>query len=147
MAVITTRPLSPRQGEPFTGYLITVNAGQERSAVEIEQGKPKVEPVELIPGRYSLEWIEAGKEPVMDVAIVPDEPEVELKDICNSLKGESVEEDAVKSVVPQPEVATASDAGTEQTDATVGHQPPGTEQEVAGQNVTTKRKGAAPVDG
>ena len=142
MAVITTRPLSPRQGEPFTGYLITVNAGQERSAVEIEQGKPKVEPVELIPGRYSLEWIEAGKEPVMDVAIVPDEPEVELKDICNSLKGESVEE-----VVPQPEVATASDVGAVATDATVGHQPPGTEQEVAGQNVTTKRKGAAPADG
>lgn len=143
MAVIKTRPLSPRPGEPFNGYLITVNSGQERSMVEIEQGNPKVEPVELVPGRYSVEWIEAEKQPVYDVAVVPDDPEVELADILNSLKGEPVEEEALKSVTPQPQEGTASDVGSVATDATVGHQPPGTEQEVAGQNVTTKRKGAA----
>jgi hypothetical protein len=139
MAVITTRPLSPRPGEPFTGYLITVNSGQERSAIEIEQGNPKIEPVELMPGRYSLEWIEAEKEPVYDVAIVPDESEVELADILNSSKSEQLPE--IWTVIPEPQAATPV-----ATDATVGHQPPGTEQEVAGQSVTTKRKGAPSAD-
>lgn len=141
MAIITTRPLSPNS-QPFTGYMVYVNNGQERSLVQIENGNPEVEPVELMPGRYSIEWIEAGKEPKFDIAVVPDEPEVELSDILSSLKGEPVEEEAVKSVVPQPEEATPTTLGSGIEDATVGHQPPGTEQEVAGQSVTTKRKGS-----
>lgn len=141
MAIIPTRPLSPN-GQPFTGYFITVNSGQERSVIQIENGNPTVEPIELMPGRYSIEWIEAEKEPQFDVAVVPDKPEVELSDILSSLKGEPVEEEAVKTVVPQPEEATPSTSGSVATDATVGHQPPGTEQEVAGQSVTTKRKGS-----
>jgi len=122
---------------------VYVNSGQERSLVEVTQGNPKTEPVELAPGRYSIEWIEAEKEPKFDTAVVPDEPEVELSDILASLKGEPVEEEAIKAATPQPiEAVPGEDVGSVSTDETVGHQPPGTEQEVAPTTVSTKRKGS-----
>lgn len=143
MAIVTTRPFSPRPDEPFTGYFIYVNSGQERSVVEIEQGNPKLEPVELMPGRYSVEWVEAEKEPIFDTVTVPDEAEVELKDICNRLKGDQVDEEAVKAATgePVPAVVPGEDVGSVSTDQTVGSQPPATEQEVAPDTVSTKRGG------
>lgn len=137
MAIVTTRPFSPT-GEPFTGYFCYVNSGGDRSMIEVTDGIPKVEPVELAPGRYSVEWIESEKEPMFDVAVVPDEAEVELKDICNSLKGEPVDQQ-----VPFPkETVPASEGSPASTDQTVQNQPPATEQEVAPGNVSTKRKGS-----
>lgn len=144
MAVITTRPLSPQSGVPFTGYLVYVNAMSERRVVEIKDGNPSLEPLELIPGRYQgVEWIQAEKEPVFDTFVVPDDPEVELKDISALLKKEKVNEDEVKEVVGQPQAGT--DAGTVNPvgDATVVAQPPATEQEVAPNTVSTKRGGGA----
>jgi hypothetical protein len=143
MAVITTRPLSPQPGVPFTGYFIYLNAQQERKMLQIVDGNPELEPVELIPGRYNVEWVQAEKEPIFDLVIVPDEAEVELSDICASLKGDKVNEDEVKEAMPQPQ--PAADAGVVGTiaDPTVVAQPPATEQEVAPQTVSTKRGGGA----
>jgi hypothetical protein len=143
MAIVTTRPFSPQEGKPFTGYFCYVNSGGERSVIEVEEGSPKVEPIELPPGRYSVEWIESGKEPQFDVAIVPDQPEVELKDILSSLKGEPVDQKAVETQVPAPkETVPANEATTPSSDPTVASQPPATEQEVAPGNVSVKRKGS-----
>lgn len=145
MAIVITRPFSPT-GEPFTGYFCYVNQMGERSVLEITEGNPKVEPVELLPGRYSIEWIESEKEPIFDVAIVEDKPEVELKDICNSLKGEPVDPKEVEQQVPFPkETVPASEGSPASTDQTVANQPPATEQEVAPGTVSIKRKGSADV--
>lgn len=143
MTLITTRPFSPKSGQPFTGYFIYANSAGDRSVVQVEKGDPSVEPVDLTPGRYSIEWVEAGKEPQFDVAMIPaDKPKVELADVLYSLKKKPVEKEAVKAVFGEPQLAT--EAGeTPVTDPTISMQPPATEQEVAGANVTTKRKGAA----
>lgn len=138
MTLITTRPLSPKSGQLFTGYFIYANSAGDRSVVQVDQGNPSVEPVDLQPGRYSIEWVEAGKEPQFDVAMIPaDKPEVELSEVLYSLKGKPVEKEEVKAVFGEPQLAT------EVTDPNVSMQPPATEQEVAGANVTTKRKGTA----
>lgn len=143
MAVITTRPFSPRPDEPFTGFLVVVDSKlQQRKAIEIKGGVPTTEPLELAPGNYSAEWIEAEKPPKDDYLRIPDEAEVELKDVLASLKGEEVDKEAVKEAIGEPE--TASDqAVTPVSDPTVASQPPATEQEVAPQTVSTKRSGGS----
>ncbi len=143
MPVITTRPLSPKPGQPFTGYLIYLNAQQERRMLQINDGNPEIEPVELMPGRYNVEWVQAEKPTVFDLLIVPDKPEVELADICASLKGEKVNEEEIKQTMPQPEPAADAGAVNPVSDPTVVAQPPATEQEVAPNTVSTKRGGGA----
>lgn len=86
MAILTTRPFSPIEGYPFNGYLVTINAGQERKLIEVLKGEPKDKIVEFAPGRYSVEWIEAEKEPVSDIFVVPDKNEVTLAEISNREK-------------------------------------------------------------
>ena len=141
MAVVITRPFSPN-GQPFTGFFIFLNKSQERKTVEIKDGNPTVEPVELMPGSYNVEWIQAGKEPIFDALKVPDEAEVELKDICNSLKGEPVDKEVIQEAVGEPELA--ADAVTDSvSDPTVSSQAPSTEQEVSPEKVSTKRGGGA----
>lgn len=144
MTLITTRPLSPKSGQPFTGYFIYANSAGDRSVVQVDQGKPSVEPVDLQPGRYSIEWVEAGKEPQFDVAMIPaDKQEVELSEVLYSLKKKPIEEEEVKAVFGEPQLAQEVGEPTAIIEPTVSMQPPSTEQEVAGTNVTTKRKGAA----
>jgi hypothetical protein len=111
--------------------------------LQINDGNPELEPVELMPGKYNVEWVQAEKPTVFDLLTIPDEPEVELSDVCASLKGEKVNEDEIKEVMPQPQAATdASTVGTI-ADPTVVAQPPSTEQEVAPNTVSTKRGGGA----
>lgn len=143
MPVITTRPFSPRPGEPFTGFLVVVDSKQQqRRAIEIKGGNPTTEPLELAPGNYSAEWIEAEKPPKDDYLRVPDEAEVELKDILASLKGDSVPEEVVQEAIGSPQEASEEPV-IPVTDPTVVAQPPATEQEVAPQTVSTKRGGGA----
>lgn len=141
MAVITTRPFSP-DGSPFTGFLVLVNAkSQERKAIEVNQGNPTLEPVELAPGSYYAEWIQAEKEPKEDNLKVPDEAEVELSSVLASLKGDKIDKDAVQEAVGTPQAA--SDATLTAADPTVVAQPPSTEQEVSPVTTSTKRGGGA----
>lgn len=143
MAVITTRPFSPRPNEPFTGFLVVVDSKlQQRKAIEIKGGVPTTEPLELAPGNYSAEWIEAEKPPKDDYLRVPDEPEVELKDILASLKGKGVDKEAVKEAIGEPKPASDQPV-VPVSDPTVASQPPATEQEVAPQSVSTKRGGGS----
>ena len=144
MTLITTRPFSPVTDQKFTGNFCYINNSGDRAFVQVEEGVPSVEPVDLQPGRYSIEWVEAGKEPQFDVAMIPaDKPEVELSDVLYSLKKKPVEEEAVKAAFGEPQLATET-GETPVTDPTVSMQPPATEQEVAGANVTTKRITDAP---
>ena len=142
MTLITTRPFSPVKDQKFTGNFCYINNSGDRAFVQVEEGVPTVEPVDLAPGRYSIEWVEAGKV-TLDVAMIPaDKPEVELSEVLYSLKKKPIEEEAVKAAFGEPQLAT--EAGeTPVTDPTVSMQPPATEQEVAGASVAQKRKGSA----